>query len=413
MAKSIADLVIKIGADTKDMEAGLSSAQVKLQKLSEGAKKAGIGLMAVGTAITGLGIAAVKSYAETGDALSKMATRTGISAQALSELKYAAQMSGSSIEDLETSVKRMQMFMVDATEGSALATDTLDKLGLKLTDLQGLNQEDQFLKLSYALADVDDAGQRASLAFDLFGKSGTDLLPMFADGSAALAGLRQEANDLGVTMDDVSANKAAELGDSIEDLKFTFDGMKVQIGEALAPAVINLANSLTEQLKPAIAWLSEHPEATEAFVKFGLAFIGVGGLLLIIPQVVRAFKSIKVAIMEINAAMVFLQALTGVGLVKALVGVAAAGAIIFGMNKVVEANTEDIPGFADGGIVTKPTLAMVGEAGPEAITPLGQGFGNTVNVTVQGSVIAEHDLAQSIRSALLQDKSRNANLGLA
>jgi len=111
--------------------------------------------------------------------------------------------------------------------------------------------------------------------------------------------------------------------------------------------------------------------------------------------------------------MVFLQALTGVGLVKALVGVAAAGAIIFGMNKVVEANTEDIPGFADGGIVTKPTLAMVGEAGPEAITPLGQGFGNTVNVTVQGSVIAEHDLAQSIRSALLQDKSRNANLGLA
>lgn len=32
-----------------------------------------------------------------------------------------------------------------------------------------------------------------------------------------------------------------------------------------------------------------------------------------------------------------------------------------------------IPGFADGGIVTKPTLALIGEKGPEAIVPLGGG----------------------------------------
>ena len=35
-----------------------------------------------------------------------------------------------------------------------------------------------------------------------------------------------------------------------------------------------------------------------------------------------------------------------------------------------------IPGFAAGGIVTGPTLAMVGEAGPEKITPLHGGSGN-------------------------------------
>src|SRR3990167_4042158 len=40
--------------------------------------------------------------------------------------------------------------------------------------------------------------------------------------------------------------------------------------------------------------------------------------------------------------------------------------------------------FVDGGIVTSPTLAMVGERGPEAITPLGQGGfgGNVINITV-------------------------------
>jgi phage-related minor tail protein len=44
-----------------------------------------------------------------------------------------------------------------------------------------------------------------------------------------------------------------------------------------------------------------------------------------------------------------------------------------------------IPALADGGIVTGPTLALIGEAGPEAVIPLdragGMGGGNvTINV---------------------------------
>ena len=44
----------------------------------------------------------------------------------------------------------------------------------------------------------------------------------------------------------------------------------------------------------------------------------------------------------------------------------------------------DIPMLADGGIVTGPTLAMIGEAGPEAVIPLSKSgiMGNTINVTV-------------------------------
>lgn len=45
----------------------------------------------------------------------------------------------------------------------------------------------------------------------------------------------------------------------------------------------------------------------------------------------------------------------------------------------------DIPMLAEGGIVSGPTLAMIGEAGPEAVIPLnkaGMMGGNTINVTV-------------------------------
>ena len=46
----------------------------------------------------------------------------------------------------------------------------------------------------------------------------------------------------------------------------------------------------------------------------------------------------------------------------------------------------EIPALAEGGIVKRPTLALVGEAGPEAVIPLNRamngGMGNTINITV-------------------------------
>lgn len=54
-----------------------------------------------------------------------------------------------------------------------------------------------------------------------------------------------------------------------------------------------------------------------------------------------------------------------------------------------------IPHLAAGGIVTRPTIALIGEAGPEAIVPLSQGnrqFGNvTINITGNSILAADAD----------------------
>jgi hypothetical protein len=54
-----------------------------------------------------------------------------------------------------------------------------------------------------------------------------------------------------------------------------------------------------------------------------------------------------------------------------------------------EVSFPKIPALAEGGIVTGPTLALIGEAGPEAVIPLdragGLGGGNTIHVHVQGA----------------------------
>ncbi len=73
-------------------------------------------------------------------------------------------------------------------------------------------------------------------------------------------------------------------------------------------------------------------------------------------------------------------------------------------------NANKPPGLAEGGIVTEPTLALIGEAGPEAVIPLSRGGGafgvGTKNIVIYpyihiGQINKTADLAQ-IKPALVQ-----------
>jgi phage-related minor tail protein len=59
-----------------------------------------------------------------------------------------------------------------------------------------------------------------------------------------------------------------------------------------------------------------------------------------------------------------------------------------------------VPAFAEGGVVTKPTVALIGEAGPEAIVPL-RGGGGMGSVTNQATLVVDPLLSFEGRKDLL------------
>ena len=76
----------------------------------------------------------------------------------------------------------------------------------------------------------------------------------------------------------------------------------------------------------------------------------------------------------------------------------------------------NIPYLAEGGIVTGPTLAMIGENGPEAVIPLngknsGMGGGVTINIT--GGISSSADIGRSVVDALTQYTQVYGPLNLA
>jgi phage-related protein len=82
----------------------------------------------------------------------------------------------------------------------------------------------------------------------------------------------------------------------------------------------------------------------------------------------------------------------------------------------VTISTPNIPTIrlAEGGIVTRPIQALIGERGPEAVIPLDQlagfGGGGGIVINVTGSVITEGDLIETVRRGLVQSQRSGRRL---
>jgi len=71
-----------------------------------------------------------------------------------------------------------------------------------------------------------------------------------------------------------------------------------------------------------------------------------------------------------------------------------------------------VPHLAEGGIVTSPTLALIGESGPEAVVPLGSGGAAGGGPTVIQLVLDGRIVTEVVHNGLLQ-KQRRTPLGIA
>ena len=192
---------------------GLNSAE-KIWQISRkrNIKQIGKISLAAGLGLNAIGQLAAKRFATVGLMLwRRWLSVPGFLLNHLSELKYAADLSGASVEALETSIRRMQRTVYDAGMGMKSAKDALAQLGLSVEMLKGMKPEDQFETIAESLSKVQDPTTRAALAMVIFGRSGTALLPMLEQGKAGIKAMREEAQKLGLTMSGEAAARAEIL----------------------------------------------------------------------------------------------------------------------------------------------------------------------------------------------------------
>lgn len=216
----------------------------------------------------------IEQTAEVGDNAVKAAQKLGITAEAYQELSHAAELSGVSQEGLQTALGKLAMNLDDvAVKGKGPAADALKRLGIKFKELKGESLDQNLEVIAERFKAMPDGMKKASLAVDLFGKQGRELIPLLNEGKEGIVELRNEAEELGIVIGADSAKAMEKFNDDQERLKKTFVGLRNQVVTALLP-------SLQEGVDGLRAWVAENREAIKSTLQQAMRGVIAGVRLL-------------------------------------------------------------------------------------------------------------------------------------
>ena len=228
-------------AETKKMGSGFSSLERNLKSF--------IGTF-VGIYALQRGVDIIRdlyaSSVQAGDQIAKFSKAIGISTNALSELQYAAEMSGSSVTGLQTGMKYLAKNMIDAANGTGEAKDSFLALGLSVDKLKNMRPEQALLVIAEAMSGMTNETEAVNVAMKIFGRSGAELIPLLKEGAEGIEALREEAKRLGISLDADVAKKAEAADDAMTSLKSAVSGLGIELVDVLAPGLTTATDALTD-----------------------------------------------------------------------------------------------------------------------------------------------------------------------
>ena len=337
-------------------------------------------------------------------------------------------------------IKQNESFITSMSMAKAVADDDLRPAMASLVRSTGSVEVAQGL-MNTALDVAAATGRDLTEVTQILGKAANGQTASLLKLDPSLRGVIDSSSSL----DDITNALATSFGGAATVAANSFEGQmkgmtialdetKESIGAALLPALVGLLGIL----KPVADWAQQN---TQVF----LIFIGVIGTLataviaanvamkvyqatLVLTKIATValnavtsanpYVLVAAAVIALTAAMVFLE-IKFQAMSRAfdmfgnsiMVVTGPLGLLISQFRKLVDLKDSfgsfdigniNIPGFANGGIVTGPTLAMVGEKGPEAIIPLSQmgGMGGGVTVNVTGGLSTSAEIGQAVVNAI-------------
>jgi hypothetical protein len=232
-ANPVANISVDLAAKIAGFEANmakatrsLSSSQKKMNRsLSriEGGFKKLSGRIAAFASVAGAGLAVraldnlARSSITAGDVLAKTADGIGVSIETLQELRFAAERSGGSVENLDKSLARYVKGVGEAKAGTGTLVTLLQKLDPDLlAKLLNAQTTDEALDLVFEkLRNTESAFEKNAIAAAAFGRgAGIAMIKTAEDADELSAKLRT----MGGVLSEELARKAEEADDRLTDL---------------------------------------------------------------------------------------------------------------------------------------------------------------------------------------------------
>lgn len=257
-----------------EMKKAGATAERELGKASDSSKRLGNTMMATGATMVASGLLITKALGNLGDDfvnagkdVLRLQRMTGETAEKMSGMRYAAQMSGVSVDAL---AKGYQFLAKNMQAGNPM----FERLGIAVRDANGhlRGTNDVMLDVSNKFKTMTNVSERNAAAQQLFGRSYQELLPLLNKGGDEIARLAGEAEKYGLVLNDQNLGSVKEYIKNQREMEATMQGLKIQIGSG----VVGALNSMAGPLKAVVGGFQSLPgPARNAIGTIGM-FAGTG-----------------------------------------------------------------------------------------------------------------------------------------
>jgi lambda family phage tail tape measure protein len=245
-----ARLVIAVDAS------GVKTATDDIKKLGDAAgpteKRAAALGKAIGTVVvaaaTGAFASFIKESIDLADNASKAAQIAGVTTEALTGLQYAAGLADVSAGELNNSLKFLNLSISKAAAGSKDAQRAFGDIGVSIRTASGeLRSADAvLLDVADRFSQYENGAEKAALAQELFGRSGTALIPLLNAGAAGISELTAQAERFGLVVSQETATASEQFNDSLTTMQGVTRGVGNQLARELLPTLNDVTGSLID-----------------------------------------------------------------------------------------------------------------------------------------------------------------------
>lgn len=249
----IGALRVNLGLDSAEFENGVKRNQEQLKGVFAGfTVDLGAAAHKVGEALAEIP-RAIGEVINRADELGKMGAKLGIPVEALSQLQHAADMDDVSLDSLSTGLRKLAQNMT--TVGNGPAQQALAQLGVNARDASGKlrSTQDVLGDVADKFAHLHDSAGKTALAMAIFGKSGSDLIPLLNEGRAGLKDMADESDRLGLTISSAASAEANAFNDNLHRVGDAMQGIVTRITTAMLPSLV----AISSMLASAAQWTAE------------------------------------------------------------------------------------------------------------------------------------------------------------
>lgn len=274
-----------------------------------------------------------EKFAHFAEELHIAAASAGLTVEAFQKLAFAAGQSGISQDEMAMSMARLSKHLYQARQGGEEAQKAFSAAGFTPEQIHSFKTgQDVMLALADRMKGMQDPIQKQALAMQLMGRGSVNMVGFLSQGSGAIKGLGQEAENLGTILREDQVEALVKMEHALQKVWAVIKNLGATFVSYLSPAI-------TTAIDHWLKFYSANKKIIEQNIRqwaydFGYVLGYLSGILEFVMKNVFEFakshQTLVLRIIEVVSALAllslaFFAVMKVVGLLKGAMGVLGGG----------------------------------------------------------------------------------------